>query len=251
MLIGQLRTLGVAPGQVLLLHGSFRAIRPVEGGPRGVIEALGEALGPEGTLVMPSWSGRDDVAFDSWTTAAAADLGALADTFWRMPGVRRSTHPFAFAARGQRAEEIVAGPLPLPPHSPGSPVDRVHSLDGRVLLLGVEQDANTTLHLAELMAGVPYRVRKACTVLKDGVPVRVEYEENDHCCRRFALADGWLQIAGLQSEGTVGHSHARLFRSRDVVGLAVEHLRREPLLFLHSPEDGCAECDEARATLRT
>jgi aminoglycoside N3'-acetyltransferase len=155
MLTEQLRTLGVAPGQVLLVHSSFRALRPVEGGPRGVLEAILEVLGPRGTLVMPSWTGRDDVSFDSWTTPAATDLGVLADTFWRIPGVRRSAHPFAFAARGPRAEEVVVGPLPLPPHAPGSPVDRVHAMDGRVLLLGVGHDANTTLHLAELMAGVP------------------------------------------------------------------------------------------------
>lgn len=250
MLIEQLRTLGVAPGQVLLVHASFRALRPVEGGPRGVLEALLEALGPRGTLVMPSWTGRDDVSFDPWTTPAATDLGVLADTFWRMPGVRRSTHPFAFAARGPRAEDVVVGPLPLPPHAPGSPVDRVHALDGRVLLLGVGHDGNTTLHLAELMAGVPYRVTNAITVLQEGVPVRIEYGENDHCCRRFELADGWLRSAGLQKEGTVGHAHARLLRSQDVVRLAIEELAREPLLFLHSRDEACAECDEARDSVR-
>jgi aminoglycoside N3'-acetyltransferase len=248
-LVEQLRTLGVAPGQVLLLHASFRALRPVEGGPRGAIEALLEVLGPEGTLVMPSWTGRDDVPFDAWTTPAAADLGALADTFWRMPGVRRSAHPFAFAARGLRAEEVVAGPLTLPPHAPASPVGRVHALDGRVLLLGVGHDADTTLHLAELLADVPYRVTNAFTVLRDGVPERVEYGENDHCCQRFALADGWLRAAGLQAEGPVGNAHARLFGSRDLVQLAVEKLLREPLLFLHAAGEGCVECDAARASV--
>ena len=249
MLVQQLRTLGVRPGQVLLVHASYRALRPVEGGPRGAIEALLEALGPSGTLVMPSWTGRDDLPFDPWTTPSSADLGALAETFWRMPGVRRSAHPFAFAARGPRAEEVVVGPLPLPPHAPGSPVDRVQALDGRVLLLGVGHDANTTLHLAELMAGVPYGVTNAITVLQDGVPVRLDYKENDHCCRRFALADAWLRAAGLQSEGRIGNAPSRLFRSRDVLRLAVEHLRREPLLFLHAAGEGCADCDEARASL--
>src|SRR5262245_40035864 len=124
-LIEQLRTLGVAPGQVLLVHASFGALRPVEGGPRGVIDALLAVLGPRGTLVMPSWTGRDDVPFDAPATPAAEDLGVLADTFWRIPGTRRSAHPFAFAARGARAEEVVAGPLPLPPHAAGSPVDQV------------------------------------------------------------------------------------------------------------------------------
>jgi len=250
-LISQLQALGVAPGQTLLVHASFRALRPVEGGPSGVIESLLELLGPDGTLVMPSWTGRDDLPFDPRTTPAAGDLGVLADTFWRMPGVKRSAHPFAFAARGAHAEEVISAPLTLPPHAPGSPVDRLHTLDGRVLLLGVGHDANTTLHLAELLADVPYRVPHAFTELRDGVPARVEYEENDHCCRRFELADGWLRSAGLQTEGKVGHAHARFFGSRDVVRLAVQRLLREPLLFLHSAGERCEECDEARASVRS
>jgi aminoglycoside 3-N-acetyltransferase IV len=99
------------------------------------------------------------------------------------------------------------------------------------------------------MAGVPYRVTNAITVLQEGVPVRIEYGENDHCCRRFELADTWLRSAGLQSEGTVGNARARLFRSRDVVRLAVDQLRPEPLLFLHSAGESCAECDKARASV--
>ena len=31
--VAQLRTLGVAPGDVVLVHTSFRAARPVAGGP--------------------------------------------------------------------------------------------------------------------------------------------------------------------------------------------------------------------------
>ena len=161
----------------------------------------------------------------------------------------RSGHLFAFAAAGPRAEEVTADPLPLPPHVPASPVGRVHELDGQVLLLGVGHDADTTLHLAELLGGVPYRVPKHVTVLRDGRPVRVDYGENDHCCERFALADGWLRERGLQREGLVGHAPARLARSRDVVRVARERLARDPLVFLHPADAGCDECDEARASV--
>lgn len=242
----QLRALGVEAGGVLLVHTSFRAVAPVAGGPLGLIGALRDALGPGGTLVMPSSSGDDDVPFDPSTTPAAPDLGIVADTFWRLPGARRSDHPHAFAAAGPRAGRITADPLPLPPHVPESPVGRVHELDGQVLLLGVGHDADTTLHLAELLAGVPYRVPRHCTVLRDGRPVRVDYGENDHCCERFALADGWLRALGRQSEGRVGHAHARLARARDIVAAALARLARDPLLFLHDPNAGCAECDTAR-----
>ena len=247
----QLRRLGVDSSGVLLVHASFRAVRPAEGGPAGVVDALRRAVGSEGTLVMPSWTGNDDDVFDPMSTAASPDLGVVADTFWRQPGVLRSGHPFAFAAAGLHAGAIVHGPIPIPPHAPGSPVGRVYELDGQVLLLGVGHDANTTLHLAEILAGVPYRLPKHCTVLREGQAVRLDYEENDHCCARFALADDWLRARGLQREGRVGQAHARLVRAREVVAVALEYLRRDPLVLLHPADARCAECDEARASVST
>jgi aminoglycoside 3-N-acetyltransferase len=117
---------------------------------------------------MPSWSGADDEPFEPARTPACSSLGVVADTFWRLPGVLRSDHVFAFAAAGPAAADITSGPLPLPPHIPDSAVGRVHDRDGQVLLLGVGHDADTMLHLAELVAAVPYRVPKHCTVLRFG-----------------------------------------------------------------------------------
>jgi len=249
-IVEQLRALGVEAGGVLLVHTSFRALRPIESGPLGLIAALRTALGPDGTLVMPSWTGDDATPFDPATTAAAPDLGVTADFFWRQPGVVRSDHAFACAAIGPKAEAIVKTALPLPPHTPDSPVGRVRDHDGQVLLLGVGHDADTSLHVAELLTPVPYGVPKHFTGRgDDGRSIRVDYRENDHCCQRFALADGWLRARGLQAEGPVGHGPARLARAQDIVRLAVCALRDEPLLFLHGAEDGCAECDEARASV--
>lgn len=122
-------------------------------------------------------------------------------------------------------------------------------MDGKILLLGTDHSSNTTLHLAELLADVPYRSPVTCTVLDDGVLKRIDYGENNHCCVRFALADNWLRAAGLQHEGRVGHAEARLMRARDLVNLALEHLEKDRLLFLHSLEEGCSECDDARASI--
>jgi aminoglycoside N3'-acetyltransferase len=245
----QLGALGIARGDVVLVHTSFRAVRPVQGGPRGLIEALLRAVGPAGTLVMPAWSGNDDAPFDAATFPAARDLGVVADLFWRLPNVVRSQHAFAFAACGPEAARIVGGTLPLPPHTPDSPVGRVHALDGKVLLLGVDHDANTTLHLAEVLAGVPYRVPKHITVLRDNQPIRLEYRENDHCCALFKLAGAWLHEPGWQIEGPVGHAQARLARARHIVDVALARLHQDPLLFLHAPDAGCTECAAARRSV--
>lgn len=248
-LVEQLQSLGVRRGGVLLVHTSFRAVRPVEGGPLGLIRALRAALGPDGTLVMPTMTDGESV-FDPRSTPTA-DMGITAELFWRQPGVLRSTHPGgSFAAEGPQAERICR-PQPLsPPHGLDSPVGRVYELDGQVLLLGVSHGENTTLHLAESLARVPYSVSHPCVVEVDGVARTELIAETDHCCNRFNLMDGWLRERGLQRTGTVGHATARLCGSRDVVTVAVEHLTKEPLVFLCPESEGCEECDVARASVR-
>ncbi len=245
----QLRALGVRPGGVLVVHTSFRALRPVDGGPLGLIAALRAALGPEGTLVMPTMTDGEGV-FDPASTPTV-DMGATAELFWRQPGVVRSTHPGgSFAAAGPRAGQICA-PQPLsPPHGLDSPVGRAYELGGQVLLLGVTHGENTTMHLAESLAGVPYSVSHPCVVVEaDGVARRVMVAETDHCCARFALADGWLRARGLQREGRVGNADARLCEARELVAVVLERLAADPLVFLCHPGEGCEECDAARASV--
>jgi len=219
----------------------------VEDGPAGLIAALREALGPDGTLVMPSMSSDDDTPFDPATTPCP-DMGIVAETFWRSPGVLRSNSPHAFAAVGPRAAEITT-PHPVEiPHGPDSPVGRACELDAQVLLMGVGHDANTTIHLAENLAGVRYRREKYVTVLEDGRPVRLHYGEIDHCCQRFSLMDRWLDERQLQQHGTVGHGEARLVQARDIIEVATARLYADETVFLH-PMGVDEECDEARRSL--
>jgi aminoglycoside 3-N-acetyltransferase len=235
----QLRSIGVQPGGVLLVH---TALSKVDADPRDLIAALLAALGPTGTLVMPSMADDDDVPFDR-TRMPCRAVGLVADTFWRMPGVLRSDSPHAFAAKGPHAARITA-PHPVDiPHGLDSPPGRVFELDGSVLLLGVGHDCNTTIHVAEHLAGVRYRQPKYATVLENGKAKRYEYGETDHCCERFALLDEWL--SDKQVLGSVGKGQARLARSRDIVEAGLARLRQAETVFLH-PAGACAECDLAR-----
>jgi len=243
----QLLQLGVRTGGVLLVHTAFSKVKPIDGGPRGLIDALLAALGPEGTLVMPSMSDDDDHPFEV-TRTPCYGMGVVADTFWRREGALRSDSPHGFTALGPAAAMITT-PHPVDvPHGPDSPVGRVHELDGQVLLLGVGHDADTTIHLAENLAGVGYSRAASATVLQGGRPTRYHYREVDHCCENFALMDTWLESRGLQRRGIVGHGEARLARSADIVDVALAHIKEKETVFLHPP-GLCRECDEARACL--
>ena len=212
-----------------------------------MIAALRAALGPQGTLVMPSFADDDDQPFVSSRTPCCG-VGIVADTFWRIPGVARSDSPHAFAAIGPEAEAILQ-PHPVErPHCADSPVGRVHALNGQILLLGVGHDANTTIHLAESLAGVRYRRAKHATVVKNSRPQRIAFAEIDHCCARFALMEDWLDAECLQSKSHFGHGEARLMHANSVVDIALDRLKADETVFLH--EFGVDhECDEALASL--
>jgi aminoglycoside N3'-acetyltransferase len=246
-LTAELHELGVTASGVLLVHTSFSKVGPVEDGPLGLIRALQAALGPDGTLVMPSMTDDDDHPFDPRTTSCLG-MGVVADMFWRMPGVVRSDSPHAFAAIGPDAVRITADhPLDMP-HGMDSPVGRVYDLDGQVLLLGVGHDANTTIHLAEALAGVRYRRPKSVMILEAGKPTPYRYGEIDHCCSNFNLVDQWLDADTRQRHGRVGHGEGRLARSRDVVATVRARLSANETVFLHEPGVD-RQCDEARASI--
>jgi aminoglycoside N3'-acetyltransferase len=247
--IHQLLNLGVKPGGVLLVHCAFSKVKPVENGPVGLIDSIRQVLGPDGTLVMPSMTSDDEHPFDPLSTSCI-DLGIVADTFWRIPGVLRSDNPHSFSAAGPLAEKIAA-PHPVDfPHGLDSPVGRVFEFDGQVLLIGVDHSSDTTIHLCEALAGVRYRRKKHLTLRKDGQPVRIDYSEIDHCCDNFALVDGWLEEQNLQQRGKVGNAAALLIRSRDIVKTVVPRLHQNETAFLH-PYGVDIECDEARASIPT
>jgi aminoglycoside N3'-acetyltransferase len=96
-LCDDLRRLAVASGDVVMVHASMRAIGEVEGRAQGVVSALDQAVGPDGTVIM-NLGARDDWAyvsdrpedereallvgsdpFDYLTTPADPDNGVLAE----------------------------------------------------------------------------------------------------------------------------------------------------------------------------
>ena len=243
-----LRALGVAPGDVVMLHASIRAVGTVAGGPDQIHLALKDALTPDGTLIMYASCpehydevGRGHLsqdqerelleklpAFDPRTARAARDNGALVELFRTYPGSSVNAHVARFAVWGRHAGDLIAGQPWDYAFGRGSLLDRFAALDGRILLLGCDHDTVTFLHCAEHIAEIPDKrdARYQVPVEAHGRRAWRDMEEFDtsdrgahaHWPRRFfaRLVDAYL--ADTRNDGgAVGDARSFLFSARGLL----------------------------------
>ncbi|WP_205327137.1 aminoglycoside 3-N-acetyltransferase [Glycomyces sp. YM15] len=176
-LAADLRRIGLAEGDAVMVHAAFGRVGPVLGGPDALVDAMFDVIGPEGTVLsyqdwelsVDVWDERGRVAgefrehvppYDPATARPARDHGVLAAVIGTRPGVRRSGNPgAAVAAVGARAEEFtVDHPLDYG-YGEGSPFERLAAAGGRVLMVGAPLDTMTILHHAEHLAVLPGKRR--------------------------------------------------------------------------------------------
>lgn len=240
-LVDDLLRLGDLGGRAVLVHSSLSALGWVAGGAQAVVEALLGAVGPEGTLVVPTHSGHltdpchwrnppvpeewwelireATPAFDPLRTPSR-EMGAVAEIVRSMPGARRSPHPsVSFAALGPLAGTIIDRHPLEHGLDDGSPLGRLYDLDALVLLLGIGHANNTSLHLAELRADLPGRewITQGSPVVIDGVRRWATYPEPVLDADDFEACGADLPD---QTVGPAGAGEARLMPQRDLVDFA-------------------------------
>ena len=240
-LVGDLGALGLENGETVLVHSSLSALGYVIGGAHAVVLALLETLG-QGTLVVPTHS-SDLTDPGGWTHPAVPEawwptiratmpafdarltptrhMGAIPDVVRHAPAALRSDHPtFSFCAVGPRALAITANHALADGLGEHSPLARLYDLDGRVLLLGVGHDRNTTLHLAEGRSGRARRVSEGAPVTLDGQRAWVTFETLDYDSSDFLEVGRAAGARGLETVGPVGAAIARLMSVRALVDFA-------------------------------
>lgn len=251
----QLRELGLADGDTVMAHAALRSVGPMLGGPDGLIDAVLDAVGPAGTLmVYTDWNGdyhdmldaegrvpaalRDDIApFEAGTSRAIRDNGALAELVRTTPGALRSGSPGAScAAIGARAAWLTADHALDYGYGERSPFAKLVEAQGKVLMLGAPLETMTLLHHAEHLAQVPGK-----RVVRLEVPFAVGGGTVWRMCEEFdtsqpvldglpedffaTIVEAFLE-AGSGSRGLIGRAASVLVPAADIVAFGKAWIER-------------------------
>jgi aminoglycoside 3-N-acetyltransferase len=257
-LVSALRGTGLLPSQPVLVHASLSSFGDeIRGGPDALIGAL---LANASGMLVPTFTyktmlipetgpegnassygrGKDTnrmAEFFSMDMPVDPLMGLLPETLRKRPEARRSSHPIlSFAGIG--LDDIVASQSVC---DPLGPLGRLADMDGQVVLIGVDQRVNTSIHLAEARAGRKQFVRWALT--PDGVR---------ECPGFPGCSEGFNQAALLFEDFNrrvrVGEATIQVISLRRLYAAVSVRLAEDPLALLCGRED-CQRCAAVRASV--
>lgn len=245
-----LQAVGLQAGDSVMVHTSLGKIGYVCGGAQAVIEALIETVGEDGTIMMPaqSWKNLDpetgvhwdadeadwDRIRENWPAYNKAitptnTMGAVAEMFRSWPGAVRSDHPArSVAAWGKNADYLTKNHDLSDIFGDASPVGKLYQLDGKVLLIGVDYDKNTSLHLADVRAEYPgkHTCIEHSAVMENGKRVWKAYETLFVDGEDFTDIGAAFEAAHSVNTAVIGGTKLKLMKQRELVDFAVEWIEK-------------------------
>ncbi|KMT58091.1 aminoglycoside N3-acetyltransferase [Listeria fleischmannii 1991] len=246
-LINELKKAGLKEGDTIIFHASMSQAGWICGGAITVIDALQSVVTKNGTIVMPAQTGglTDPENWENppvpkawWEEIRATmpifdkertpsyKMGVIAETFRALPDVCRSNHPFySFTAWGKKAEEILQDHSLEHGFGENSPLGKLYQIkDSQIVLFGVDNDSNTSLHLAEERSTkVKNKLGKAA-LLKDGKRVIQTFEEKEYNSELFLKIGETFEQEKGNHKKEIALAPSKIFNLKEIIDFAENYL---------------------------
>ena len=248
-LVSQLRELGVREGMVLEVHSSLSSIGYVIGGSQTVVDALQEAVGFDGTLVMAiqncnntepaNWINppADRKLWEKIRTQTPAYkpdesdfpyMSQIAQNLNRRAGAYRSYHPSCGFVTYGKYGKLIAHEQSLDyPLGEDSPLGAMYQLPSYILLIGVGYDKATGMHLGEYRSNTRSIILNGGAIEQNGYRRWVEYYDLELDSEDFPEIGQLMEQQGMVKTGALGESECRLFRFADAVDFTANYLQKK------------------------
>lgn len=246
-IVYDLRLGGIQEGDVVLMHSALSSIGHVVGGADAVVDAVLEAVGKTGTFAVSTMAFNHpyDPEKDQST------VGIISETHRLRPGSIRSLRPVhCINAIGARAEELTRDHDKCETNcGVGSPYLKLRDMGGKVILLGVDMNRNTTLHAVEDIMDSVYLETRTIPAPKYVPDYEGKTMEMKKFCpghRDFLRFTPVLRREGALIEVCVGNALCKIIDVRKMFDLGKKILRENPLFFMCENEH-CEYCHNAHA----
>jgi len=229
---------GLRKGDTVLVHSSLSRIGYVPGGAETVIDALLEAVGDAGTIVVPTLTGHmsdspeNPPAFSSdkpsWT-------GTIPEVLRKREGACRSNHPtHSVAAIGNLARKMTEGHEDaMTPCGRDTPYLKIAEAHGKILFLGATLNSNTTFHSIEELAKLYYHLQPEPTICEleiGGKPIKRRMFLHAYGApRTFGEKEGELVESGVAKVGHVGRAKSTLMDAGGMIDFILQKLKGDGL----------------------
>ena len=244
--------LGVTQDTNLVAHVSLSAFGDIEGDEKDIVAAM---LAVAGTVVMPAFTyqtqlipqvGPPDNAIIYGTgdqinqkaeifrpdLPVHPDCGPVAEALRQDAQTLRSTHPIlSFVAQGKHAREVLSSQTR---QNPLAPIAWLEAHDGIMLLMGADQRANFSLHLAEQRAGRKTFTRWALTV--DDIE---ELPNIPGCSDGFNAI--WMDLMEMTTVTHIGVARCEVIPLKQMLAYAEKRLHTD-LNYLLCDKPSCLSC---------
>ena len=243
-LVEDFQKLGVAEGDTLLVHSSYKSLGEVEGGPQTVVRALEAVLGTDkdGTLIMPTFNFDFNKGVPWDVRKTPSKMGALTEVVRTDPRVKRVFHPFySFAVLGKHAEML--GSLRYKSsYERNSVFGKLRDLDGKIMVIGLSYtNSMTFFHHIEQMEGVDYRFLKQFTgevTDWDGTTKTDTFEMLVRDIDKGVITEvdpmgELMEKEGVIRTGQIGDAAVKLMKANEVYAFTAREMRRDPYLLYY------------------
>jgi aminoglycoside 3-N-acetyltransferase len=238
----QLADLGVQPGDLLMVHSSYKSLGVSH--PEAILQALLEALGDNGTLLMPALTYLQQPHTFHDTRRTPSCVGYLTEYFRTRPGTRRSLHPtHSVCGHGARLDDLFSDHiLDHTPCGPHSPFHKLLLQGGKILMLGCGLLPNTSMHAIEELVQPPYLFSKPklFTIIDaQGNVIEKCYLTHGfrNTAQRYDRIANLLQPPDLR-QGQVGQAACHLIDAGALKTRALEKLHTDPFYFVDRSDLG-------------
>jgi len=241
-IIDDLKKIGVEKGDHLGIGLSFKRIGHIIGGPETFIDAVLEAIGPDGTLMMNTYTeffyltelrlGWTDYIFD--VNSTEVNTGIVPETFRKREKSIRSRHPTnSNTALGKFAQFLTED------HDENAsaylPYSKLASINGKYLAIGIGDRMVGFRHRAQYEAGllniVPWK-RGVKYKDKNGNIKIFILKDRGGCTRKLPELVSKIRKEGLVQDGKIGMADAVLLPAKESLERMSDLLKNNPLLNL-------------------